>query len=78
MGASSAARPSPWLADKGHYYLLTLALVAASLIVLVRLLYAPLGYAMRAGRDSPLRADAIGIDVMRVHWLALYSLGPGR
>ena len=67
--------PSPWLADKSSYYLLTLALVAVSLVVLVRLLYAPLGYAMRAGRDSPLRADAIGIDVMRVHWLAFVIAG---
>ena len=28
----------------------------------------PFGYALRAGRDSPLRAEAIGIDVMRVQW----------
>jgi branched-chain amino acid transport system permease protein len=30
---------------------------------------------MRAGRDSPLRAEAIGIDVRRVHWLAFAIAG---
>ena len=30
---------------------------------------------MRAGRDSPLRAEAIGIDVKRVHWLAFAIAG---
>jgi len=34
------------------------------------MLYAPFGYAMRGGRDSPLRADAIGIDVKRIQWRA--------
>jgi branched-chain amino acid transport system permease protein len=30
---------------------------------------------MRAGRDSPLRAEAIGLDVKRVHWLAFAIAG---
>ncbi len=30
---------------------------------------------MRAGRDSPLRAEAIGINVKRVHWLAFALAG---
>jgi branched-chain amino acid transport system permease protein len=30
---------------------------------------------MRAGRDSPLRADAIGIDVKRVQWMAFTIAG---
>ena len=30
---------------------------------------------MRAGRDSPLRAEAIGIDVKRVHWLGFAIAG---
>jgi branched-chain amino acid transport system permease protein len=30
---------------------------------------------MRAGRDSPLRADAIGIDVKRVQWTAFVIAG---
>jgi branched-chain amino acid transport system permease protein len=30
---------------------------------------------MRAGRDSPLRAEAIGIDVKRVQWIAFAIAG---
>jgi branched-chain amino acid transport system permease protein len=62
--------PAAWLADKRAYYFLTLALVAGGVLALRRVLFSPFGYAMRAGRDSPLRADAIGIDVPRVQWVA--------
>jgi len=44
-------------------------------LLLRRLLFAPFGYAMRAGRDSSLRAEAIGIDVKRVHWLGFTVAG---
>ena len=40
-----------------------------------RALHAPFGYALRAGRDSPLRADAIGIDVNRHQWIAFVLAG---
>jgi branched-chain amino acid transport system permease protein len=40
-----------------------------------RILFAPFGYALRAGRDSPLRSDAIGLDVKRVQWLAFVLAG---
>ncbi len=67
--------PADWLADKRTYYWVTLALVGAGLWWLRRLLYSPFGYAMRAGRDSPLRADAIGIDVKRIQWIAFVIAG---
>jgi len=57
------------------FFLLTLVLVVAGVLLLRRVLFAPFGYAMRAGRDSPLRAEAIGIDVKRVHWLAFAIAG---
>ncbi len=57
------------------YYLLTLALTVGGVLLLRRMLFAPFGYAMRAGRDSPLRAEAIGIDVKRVHWIAFAIAG---
>ncbi len=41
--------------------------------LLRRMLFTPLGLAMRAGRDSPLRAEAIGIDVARVQWVAFVA-----
>ncbi len=67
--------PSEWFADKRAYYALTLALVLAGVFVLRRILHAPFGYAMRAARDSVLRADAIGIDVKRVQWVAFVIAG---
>ena len=62
--------PAQWLADKRAYYILTLALVAGGTLTLRRMLFSPFGYALRASRDSPLRADAIGIDVPRIQWVA--------
>jgi branched-chain amino acid transport system permease protein len=62
--------PAAWLSDKPAYYGLTLMLVALAVLALRRLLFSPFGYALRAGRDSPLRADAIGIDVKRQQWAA--------
>ena len=67
--------PSTWLSDKATYYWLTLALVLAGLWALRRILFSPFGYALRAGRDSVLRADAIGIDVDRVQWFAFVIAG---
>ena len=67
--------PTPPFDKNGVYFLLTLALAVLAMLLLRRLLFAPFGYAMRAGRDNPLRAEAIGIDVKRVHWLAFAVAG---
>jgi branched-chain amino acid transport system permease protein len=67
--------PSAPFDTRAGYFLLTLALTVAAVLLLRRLLFAPFGYAMRAGRDSALRAEAIGIDVKRVHWLAFAIAG---
>jgi branched-chain amino acid transport system permease protein len=61
--------------SRGAFYFLTLALAALGVLLLRKFLFAPFGYAMRAGRDSPLRAEAIGLDVKRVHWLAFAIAG---
>jgi branched-chain amino acid transport system permease protein len=58
--------PSQWASSKVAFYYLSLLLCAVGALLLRRIIYAPFGYALRAGRDSPLRAEAIGIDVMRV------------
>ena len=67
--------PAAWLSDKRAYYYLTLAATLLGIWLLRRVLFSPFGYAMRAGRDSPLRADAIGIDVIRVHWAGFVLAG---
>jgi branched-chain amino acid transport system permease protein len=61
--------------DRPAFYLLTLAVVLAGILLLRQFLFAPFGYAMRAGRDSALRAEAIGINVKRVHWIAFAIAG---
>ena len=67
--------PAPWLSSKINYYYLTLVLVAAGVLLLRRLLFSPFGYALRACRDSVLRADAIGMDVKRMQWAAFVVAG---
>jgi branched-chain amino acid transport system permease protein len=67
--------PAPWLASRPAFYLLTLALCACGVGLLRRAQFAPFGYALRAGRDSPLRSGAIGIDVQRIQWIAFAAAG---
>ena len=67
--------PSAWLTEKWVYYYLTLGLTVAGVLLLWRVLLSPFGYAMRAGRDSPLRSDAIGIDVFRFQWAGFVLAG---
>src|SRR5215467_6003483 len=66
----SAPFDAPW-----RYYLLCVAFAAIVVVALRAVLFSPFGYAMRAGRDSPLRAEAIGIDVKQVHWIAFAIAG---
>jgi branched-chain amino acid transport system permease protein len=67
--------PSDWLADKRAYFLLALLVCAGCVLLLRRILFSPFGFALRAGRDAPLRADAIGIDVRRIQWLGFIVAG---
>lgn len=67
--------PSAWAKDKTMFYLLTLAICGGCMILLWRLVHAPFGYVLRAGRDSPLRADAIGIDLRRFQWFGFTLAG---
>ena len=67
--------PAQWLSDNRNYYWLALALVTVGVLTLRHMLFSSFGYALRAGRDSPLRADAIGIDVDRVQWIAFIIAG---
>ena len=55
--------PPNWLAARTRYYLLVLAIAAVALVALALVTFTPFGYALRGSRDSPLRAEASGIDV---------------
>jgi branched-chain amino acid transport system permease protein len=67
--------PPPPFDQAWVYFLLTLVLALTAVLLLRRFLFAPFGYAMRAGRDSALRAEAIGIDVKCIHWLGFAIAG---
>jgi len=67
--------PAQWLASKTAYFYLALALCAGGIALLWRAAYSPFGYALRAGRDSPQRAEAVGIDVRAGQWAAFTVAG---
>jgi branched-chain amino acid transport system permease protein len=67
--------PSPWLSSKTAYYFLTLFACASGIFLLWRAIHSPFGYALRASRDSPLRAEASGIDVRATQWAAFTIAG---
>jgi branched-chain amino acid transport system permease protein len=67
--------PAAWLSAKGIYYYMTLLLCGLGVAFLWRALFSPFGYVLRAGRDSPLRAEAIGIGVRRYQWAAFALAG---
>jgi branched-chain amino acid transport system permease protein len=67
--------PAPWLASRTVFYVLSALVCVACIWYLRRLSFSPFGYAMRAGRDSPLRSDAIGINVQSTQWAAFALVG---
>jgi branched-chain amino acid transport system permease protein len=60
--------PDAWAKPKLVYYYLALALCVIGVLALRLLVFTPFGYALRAGRDSPLRAEATGLNVQRLQW----------
>ena len=67
--------PSAWASSRVVYYYLSLVLSAASIAGLMVVLFSPFGFALRASRDSVTRADAIGLDVSRLQWIAFALAG---
>jgi branched-chain amino acid transport system permease protein len=66
--------PSPLFSGRTAYYLLTLGLAVASLWLARRAALSPFGFALRAVRDAPARAEASGIDGGRL-LLAAFAAG---
>ncbi len=67
--------PPEALARGAGFYWLALGLCAAGIALLRRALLAPWGLALRAARDAPARAEAVGIDVRRIQWAAFVLAG---
>ena len=64
-----------WARSTAAFYWLTLALCVGGALLLRRMLYAPLGYAIRAARDSTQRAEAIGLPTDRLRMAAFATAG---
>lgn len=67
--------PPAAVASKAEYFWLTLLLAVAALALARRAALAPFGYALRAVRDAPARAEASGIDGNRLLWAAFAAGG---
>ncbi len=67
--------PPNWASGPVAFYFLALALCAGGVFVLQRVLYSPFGHALRASRDSTLRAEAIGLDTQRIRLAAFVVAG---
>ncbi|MFV0245193.1 MAG: ABC transporter permease [Qingshengfaniella sp.] len=73
-GIVGLGRPD-WLASHRAYYYLALATAVLAFWLMRRAIFAPFGYAFRAGRDSLPRSAAVGIDVARFQWGAFVFSG---
>jgi branched-chain amino acid transport system permease protein len=67
--------PEKWAAGPASFYWLSLAIAALCVAALRFLVFSPFGYALRATRDSPLRSEAVGINVKRMQWTAFVIAG---
>jgi len=67
--------PSSWAASPSHFYWLALGIAVLMVAGLRLAIFSPFGFALRATRDSPLRAEAIGIDGKRTQWTAFVIAG---
>ena len=67
--------PSAWAASPARFYWLTLALSVGGVALLHAITFSPFGYALRALRNSTLRAETIGIERRRVQWMGFVIAG---
>ncbi len=67
--------PAAALAAKPAYYWFALGCAGLALVALGWLGQSAFGYSLRGTRDSPLRAEAIGIDVRATQWRAFAFAG---
>jgi len=63
--------PPPWLASPIRYYYVALVAGVLGLAALRRVMISPFGLILRAARDHPRRAEAVGVD-LRAHQLVAF------
>jgi branched-chain amino acid transport system permease protein len=67
--------PPEMFANRDYFYWLALALCGAGVLLCWWIVYTPFGYALRASRDSPVKAHAIGLNVKRMQWAGFAVAG---
>lgn len=67
--------PAAWASGTTAYYYLTFSLTTAGIAALMMLARGRFGILLRAGRDAPARAQALGIDIKLRNWTAIVIAG---
>ena len=67
--------PESWAQDARIFYALALVLCVGGTLALRRVLFSPFGTALRAARDAPARAEAIGLWPARLRMAAFALAG---
>lgn len=68
-------RPPEVLRSAEGYYYFTLVIVGVCLAVMYRMVHSPFGNALKAIRENPIRAEAVGISVWVYRWVAFTLAG---
>jgi branched-chain amino acid transport system permease protein len=67
--------PARWLAAPGRYYYWALAATLLGLLLLRLVTASPFGLTLRAVRDHPRRAEAVGVNIRALQWTAFVVAG---
>jgi branched-chain amino acid transport system permease protein len=67
--------PAAWAASPQRFFWLCLAVAAIAAAALRAVLFSPFGYGLRALRDSPSRAETIGLARQPMQWAAFTLAG---
>ena len=67
--------PPTWAAGELRFYYVALLFCGGGVLLMRHIIFAPFGYGLRAGRDSLLRAEAVGINVSLQRWIGFVVSG---
>ncbi len=74
-GLLSGELPAQLFPDQRIFYGVTLVLVVFALVLIRQVSHSPFGLALRACRDCPDRAAALGLDMTGLRWTAMILAG---
>jgi branched-chain amino acid transport system permease protein len=67
--------PSAWLASPARYYYWALVAAVAGIVLLRLIAASPFGLTLRAARDHAGRAEALGVNIRALQWIAFVVAG---